>query len=242
MKISLALLFLFAGSFLWPQSGSQIELHGVVADGNIRSLDEKITIQQLCYFNKTELRILRNTIYSKHGQLFASRDLQDHFSKFSWYEGRYTNADDRLSETDRENIRLIQIIESNYPVTVNPELVGRWRYFGAVPAEGISFRHKDPEDKGDMIIFGNGIYLVKGNWNSYSQGRATGYGLWTLTHDFFRAVLIENQHEIGSVSATKPFGGNYNFSIHLFEDNDGYITEACSFFDFGSWYKVWDEP
>lgn len=34
---------------------------------------------------KSELRILRNTIYAQHGYVFSSADLKKHFNQFAWY-------------------------------------------------------------------------------------------------------------------------------------------------------------
>ena len=36
-------------------------------------------------YTKTELRLLRNTIYAQHGYAFKSKDLQDYFAQFDWY-------------------------------------------------------------------------------------------------------------------------------------------------------------
>jgi hypothetical protein len=82
---------------------------------NLSILDNKLTLDQLCYLSKEELRILRNTIYAKYGLKFNSSDLSEHFSKFSWYFGTKNNVENELSEIDKENIALIQKIETNYP-------------------------------------------------------------------------------------------------------------------------------
>jgi hypothetical protein len=60
-----------------------------------------------------ELRILRNTIYAKYGYIFRSADLQNHFSKFSWYQGKNTNVDNYFSMIDIENISRIQQRENS---------------------------------------------------------------------------------------------------------------------------------
>lgn len=59
---------------------------------------------------KSELRILRNTIYARHGYIFKSADLREHFSKFNWYVPS-TSAVDDLSSIEQHNVALIQRYE-----------------------------------------------------------------------------------------------------------------------------------
>lgn len=58
-----------------------------------------------------ELRIMRNEIFARHGYKFKSKDLQKHFSKFDWYEAKYDDVTDKLSETEQKNIALIKKYE-----------------------------------------------------------------------------------------------------------------------------------
>ena len=64
-------------------------------------------------FPKSQLRILRNCIFARHGYEFRSDDLREFFSGFDWYEpGSY--SDDLLTDTDREIIDYIRELESKY--------------------------------------------------------------------------------------------------------------------------------
>lgn len=56
---------------------------------------------------KSELRILRNTIYARHGYIFKSADLREYFSKFGWYVPSVSVVDD-LSDIEQHNVALIQ--------------------------------------------------------------------------------------------------------------------------------------
>lgn len=59
-----------------------------------------------------ELRILRNTIYARHGRRFVSKDLQNYFSGFSWYTPRVNEVNpNELSAVEKHNIQLIQRYE-----------------------------------------------------------------------------------------------------------------------------------
>ena len=48
-----------------------------------------------------ELRILRNTVFARHGRRFVSPDLQEHFGRFAWYNPGVDDVDNRLSQYDR---------------------------------------------------------------------------------------------------------------------------------------------
>lgn len=62
--------------------------------------------------SKAQLRILRNTIYARHGRKFKSPDLQRYFSQFSWYYPTVNEVyEHQLSSTEKHNIRLIQAYE-----------------------------------------------------------------------------------------------------------------------------------
>ena len=58
-----------------------------------------------------DLRMLRNTIYARHGRIFDAPDLQRYFSTRSWYRPRddYKEAD--LTANDRANIALVRSAE-----------------------------------------------------------------------------------------------------------------------------------
>lgn len=58
-----------------------------------------------------ELRILRNEIFARHGYIFKSDDLQNHFSEFDWYKPTKTDVNQFLTETDKANIELITKLE-----------------------------------------------------------------------------------------------------------------------------------
>ena len=91
----------------------------VIINGNISRLDNVLEPEAIANLNKRELRILRNTIFAKHGYIFASNDLREHFSKFAWYNGVNINVQDRLTETDRMNVAIIQSREIAIDATIH---------------------------------------------------------------------------------------------------------------------------
>lgn len=62
-------------------------------------------------FSKPALRIWRNAVYAMHGRTFASEDLQALFNEYVWYKPDEEYSDDKLTEIDRANIRLIKEFE-----------------------------------------------------------------------------------------------------------------------------------
>lgn len=72
----------------------------------------RLTSADISGLSANELRILRNTIYARHGRRFKDKALQYYFDNMYWYT---PTCDDvpvsRLSSTERHNINLIQQME-----------------------------------------------------------------------------------------------------------------------------------
>jgi aspartyl protease family protein len=68
--------------------------------------------EELVDLNLEDLRIKRNEVYARRGRKFESKDLQEYFKQFDWYEPRYDNVQSFLTDHDRENIRKVKKAES----------------------------------------------------------------------------------------------------------------------------------
>lgn len=66
-----------------------------------------VTPVELERYGKAELRILRNAIYALHGRPFESKDLRDHFLKFTWYLPSESFREDFLSGIEKANVAAI---------------------------------------------------------------------------------------------------------------------------------------
>jgi len=116
MKKSLLLLVFL---FLFSCSKKEINDNGITYDFTLENFienydpDEIITNSILEKLDKQQLRIIRNSIFAKHGYIFKSSDLQDYFSKISWYNGTKANVDNELTEIDKLNIQNIISYENN---------------------------------------------------------------------------------------------------------------------------------
>lgn len=62
-------------------------------------------------FSKQSLRIWRNAVYARHGRIFRSEDLQALFNEYVWYKPDENYTDEKLSDVDRANIKLIKECE-----------------------------------------------------------------------------------------------------------------------------------
>jgi len=76
-------------------------------------LDHLITVEQLSNLSRRDLRILRNTVYARHGRQFKSKLLQEYFDNMVWYERDPAFAEKQLTKVDVTNIRLIKNVEDS---------------------------------------------------------------------------------------------------------------------------------
>ena len=88
-------------------------------DGPIRLSKERYdfyyssaTEENLFWYTKAQLRILRNAIYAFHGYKFKSKDLNDYFmeeGKYWWPEYKVNPdfSEDEFTEIEKENIQFI---------------------------------------------------------------------------------------------------------------------------------------
>jgi hypothetical protein len=185
---------------------------------------------------KAELRLLRNTIYAKYGYYFNSKDLQDHFAQFRWYSGRKSNVDGDMTETDKENIRLIQMIEANYPESSDETLIGNWvsNYY----------------ERRDDIINGRSIVVdLLPSFRVYPSGTFymsayDGYGLWKIEDDALELKYLYTR------SGNLPRHGSSEYYItdileyHNVQLSPDKFYLGCKFFDEYNdlWIKISDTP
>ncbi|HSR98216.1 MAG TPA: YARHG domain-containing protein [Kofleriaceae bacterium] len=74
-------------------------------------LDRLLTVEQLSNLSRRDLRILRNTIYARHGRQFKSKLLQEYFDTMEWYKPDPAFTDKRLNKIDVINVRMIKSVE-----------------------------------------------------------------------------------------------------------------------------------
>lgn len=85
-------------------------------------LDKLLRIEELSTLSRRDLRILRNTIYARHGMPFNSAVVRDYFKAATWYKPDSAYDDSRLNTIDHKNIKLIRSVEDSLggPLHENP--------------------------------------------------------------------------------------------------------------------------
>lgn len=101
----------------------------LVIEGDISFLKSQYTLDSISLgvLDKYELKLLRNSIFAMHGYIFKTPSLNEYFNQFDWYKPLYENVDSLLSETDRNNIKMIKDFENS--TNSNPKveaLTGLW--------------------------------------------------------------------------------------------------------------------
>ena len=84
-------------------------------DGDTTPFEKLLYLDQMEWTSKGDLRLVRNAIYARYGNIFQDNDLKAYFGKFSWYKARSSNVDKQLTAIDRANVKLVRRIEDNFP-------------------------------------------------------------------------------------------------------------------------------
>jgi hypothetical protein len=75
--------------------------------------NELMPIAYLERLTADDLLIMRNEIYASHGYQFKSDRLKAYFNNLDWYVGNSDNVDNKLGAAERDNIKLIKLVEGN---------------------------------------------------------------------------------------------------------------------------------
>ena len=170
--------------------------------GNIDLLSETISDFDLAILSNSDLRILRNMIYAKYGNIFSSSDLTNYYSNFAWYKPSKKVKDSDLTEEELKLIERIKFFETRDENKKNVNLKsmeGIWQdYF--IMADGWSNRFVFYSDNKLDFLYSQmryiplakemiGTYEIKGNvlifkvkeiiYNSYTPKYDT-IGFWDI--------------------------------------------------------------
>jgi hypothetical protein len=158
--------------------------------------------------NKSELRIIRNAFYARHGYIFNSQDLREFFTRLDWYNGTKENVDADLSDNEKSYIELISRIENNYPARTDERIVGYWADEIHMPYFSDDYSNYSSETferfwyyyvaKEHFRIYPNGTFYYKEDTSSLLEGI---YGLWSFNNNVFTIMpLSDNQKIFGNFS------------------------------------------
>ncbi|MFA5137902.1 MAG: YARHG domain-containing protein [Elusimicrobiota bacterium] len=73
--------------------------------------ETRIDTDTLKMWSASQLRVLRNEIYARHGRIFNDQGLRDYFESRTWYKPRPGFRPEELSEVERENVTVIANFE-----------------------------------------------------------------------------------------------------------------------------------
>jgi hypothetical protein len=94
-------------------SGRSLRSETYAASPDAPEYNYRLTDTDLAGKSESELDIMRNTIFARHGRRFGRRDLQDYFERQSWYRGDPNYSDARLSKMEERNAAFILQYQKN---------------------------------------------------------------------------------------------------------------------------------
>lgn len=68
---------------------------------------QKFKESDLKNLKKTDLQLLRNTIYARHGYIFKNESLNRFFTRFDWYVPVAADVEAELTAVEKENVKLL---------------------------------------------------------------------------------------------------------------------------------------
>lgn len=71
----------------------------------------RATHSDVAHLNSSQLRIMRNYIYARHGYTFKSHDLANYFAQYPWYQPLYSNVEYDLNSIEKANVQFIKSYE-----------------------------------------------------------------------------------------------------------------------------------
>jgi hypothetical protein len=66
---------------------------------------------ELKRYTQYQLKIMRNEIFARHGYIFKTAEMKNHFATKTWYSPRYNDVNNMLTDIEKQNIKTIQQLE-----------------------------------------------------------------------------------------------------------------------------------
>lgn len=82
----------------------------ILYDTSVRYLSR----DELSNWGSWDLAAARNEIFARHGRIFYTDEWKSYFATKSWYNPRYENVDDQLSDVEWANLELIMKLEEKF--------------------------------------------------------------------------------------------------------------------------------
>jgi hypothetical protein len=95
-----------------------------LSPGDMELFENKLLSERMLHgLSLHELRLLRNEVYARHGRIFRTGWLQQHFGSQSWYEPLEDFKDEELSGPDKQNVELIVAYENKLHDQISKRLI-----------------------------------------------------------------------------------------------------------------------
>jgi hypothetical protein len=97
-----------------------------LSPGDMELFENKLLSERMLHgLSLHELRLLRNEIYARHGRIFRTGWLAQHFGSQLWYEPSEEFKDEDVSGSDKQNVDLIVAYETKLHNQISTKLITR---------------------------------------------------------------------------------------------------------------------
>lgn len=148
------------------------------------------------YKNSSDLRIVRNAIFAKHGYTFQSEDLKEYFSKMSWYKPNRSNVDESLTPTDKNNLEFVSSYELDLEIKEFTRTGGT--KISRKNRDYVGFWHDSPTVAagwGDTFAFFKNGKVIQGfNTMDCEKRLISLIGTWEVKNDTLFLVYSLKKH------------------------------------------------
>lgn len=191
---------------------------------------EELDQKELESKSLAELRVMRNEIFAKHGYIFKSQDLTEHFSNMDWYKPELSDVNHLLTEIDKTNIDLILKQEAFLKSTLNNRTdkkqqlsLAKFSMDSADSNQKALITNFLNDNKGRIVddfnrFWGRDLGLISYRFKILSQS------IWTKSNQSIAIVKLEVKGKREKSSATA-----YNNYILNLEDDVELIYETDFF-------------
>lgn len=94
----------------WPRK-NLAPTNGLAGDYTMATA-KAITEADIRNLNVHGLLLMRNEIFARHGYIFHNDELKEHFQSKRWYQPRFQNVNDQLTEVEKKNLEVITAREA----------------------------------------------------------------------------------------------------------------------------------
>jgi len=172
--------------------------------------------------NEKQVKIIRNSIYAKHGYIFKSSELKNIFIKFAWYKEKTKNVKNLLTINDKHNLEDIQYYEcklkfnkiinyqssqyNSFKLTLKEKkLIGIWQNFPFMAA-GWSNTY---------TIYPNNKFVLRTNQMDCTRRLILKIGNWKLVNNELQVRYTNKQEIIGGEIINEPPCGKKIFNGNI---------------------------